>query len=192
MNWRILPFWLIATPFALAADDTKGSESPAIAPAKIPAKLGAQMERGVTRQTLDDYTRHFDLVDLDHDGKHSKEEFIDKGNYMTPQARRGIFGAADCDGDGTVTKSEYLLNRIITDEAKEIMQAMDDDGDGAIGEAEFTTHTKAILDDNADLVRHVFTALDTNGDAETRVPEYLRVWGKPSRPAHSGTAHRFA
>ena len=35
---------------------------------------------------------------------------------MTPQARAGIFPAADGNSNGVVTKAEYVLNRIVTDE----------------------------------------------------------------------------
>ena len=44
---------------------------------------------------------------------------------MTPQARAGIFQASDSNGDDVVTEDEYVENRIITDEAKEIFSAMD-------------------------------------------------------------------
>ena len=92
-------------------------------------------------------TLALDRVDLDGDGKHSKEEYIDKGGYMTPQARAGIFRAADGNGDGIVTKTEYVLNRIITDEAKSIVQGMDDDKDRLVERAEFVVHGQYLATD---------------------------------------------
>ena len=63
-------------------------------------RLGATLERGSTSQELDSYTSHFDRMDTDRDGKHTKVEYVDKGGYMTPQARAGIFRAADGNADG--------------------------------------------------------------------------------------------
>lgn len=85
-------------------------------------RLGAKMEKGMTLKQLKDYSRHFDSIDRNIDGRHSKQEYIENGNYLTPMARRGIFNAADNNRDGFVSKAEYILNRIITDEAKSIIQ----------------------------------------------------------------------
>ena len=76
------------------------------------------MEAGVGLQEIENYSRVFVFADKDNDGKHSKVEYIDNGNYLNPQSRAGIFNASDNDRDGFVSKAEYVLNRIITDEAK--------------------------------------------------------------------------
>ena len=159
--------------------------------AKILGGLGAKMEEGITPAQLEAYSRHFDLVDLDHDGRHSKIEYIEKGSYMTPQARGGIFAAADEDGDGSVSEAEYILNRIITDEGKAIMQAMDDDKDGAIQAAEFAKHAGEKLE-GEDLAEKVFVALDADGNQEVRVPEYLRVWGAWARDGRPEASQRVS
>ncbi len=158
---------------------------------EILKQLGAKMEGGVSSEQLDGYSRHFDRVDLDRDGLHSKVEYIEKAKYMTPQARRGIFGAADNDGDGSVSKSEYILNRIITDEGKTIMQAMDDDKDGAIQAAEFERNAVEKLGGKM-LAGQVFVAFDTDKNGAIRVPEYLRVWGKWARAGQEPAAQRIA
>jgi len=141
--------------------------------------LGAKREGGVTDKQVVSYLGHFDRVDLNRDGKHSKTEYIEKGTFMTPQARRGIFGAADNNADGVVTRVEYLLNRIITDEAKGIVQRTDADKNGKITRAEFIGGSK--LKDKH-LAGAVFDALDTSGDGAITIPEYLRVWGGWARP----------
>jgi Ca2+-binding EF-hand superfamily protein len=97
---------------------------------------------------------------------------------MTRQARQGIFGAADSDDDGFVTREEYVLNRAITDEAKLIYEDMDADGNGRLTAEELVGSGK--LEDK-DLAEAVFKALDTNGDGELNIPEYLRVWGRWAR-----------
>ena len=48
------------------------------------------MEEGVSERELADYGNHFDRLDQNRDGRHSKVEFVDQGFYMTPIARRGI------------------------------------------------------------------------------------------------------
>jgi Ca2+-binding EF-hand superfamily protein len=98
---------------------------------------------------------------------------------MTPQARAGIFRAADNNGDGVVTRTEYVLNRIITDEAKGIVQQTDADKDGRVTRAEFVEGSP--IEDMA-ISRAVFDALDTSGDGMITAPEYLRVWGGWARP----------
>jgi Ca2+-binding EF-hand superfamily protein len=119
-------------------------------------------------------------MDQDRDGRHSKVEFIEKGNYLNPQSRRGIFNAADRDRNGVVTRAEYILNRIITDEGKAIVQAMDDDKNGVVEQAEFLKHATVSLSDG-DLAEEVFVAFDSDGNDEITVPEYLRVWGQWAR-----------
>ena len=145
--------------------------------ATVLKQLGAEMEQGVTLGQIEGYSRHFDFADRDRDGRHSKEEYIDNGRYLTPQSRRGIFNASDNNGDGFVTKPEYILNRIITDEAKGIVQAMDGDKDGSVQRAEFI---KAAMKDK-ELASQVFAALDTDDNGTLIIPEYLRVWGKWAR-----------
>ena len=93
-------------------------------------KLGATLETEISISELNGYLNSFDRTDPNRDGFHSKEEYIEKGRYMTPQARAGIFRAADGNSDGVVSRSEYVLNRIITDEGKSIIQRMDDNQNG--------------------------------------------------------------
>jgi len=110
-------------------------------------QLGAKLERGSEAKEIDAYSSHFDRMDTNRDGKHTRTEYVDKGGYMTPQARAGIFRAADGNADGVVTKAEYVLNRIITDEAKAIVQGMDDDKDGLVERVEFVKHAARLLSD---------------------------------------------
>jgi Ca2+-binding EF-hand superfamily protein len=154
-------------------------------------RLGATLERGSTSQELDSYTSHFDRMDTDRDGKHTKVEYVDKGGYMTPQARAGIFRAADGNADGVVTKAEYVLNRIITDEAKAIVQGMDDDKDGLVERVEFVTHVTTLLSDRV-LAEQIYTALDANADGGIPIPEYLRIWGQWARAGRVSAEQRIA
>ena len=180
---RCLAVWsmLLALPIVLGEEATAESRPISITDGRsVLVRLGAQMEEGVSARELADYGSHFESVDRNGDGKHSPTEFIEQGFYLTPFARRAIFRAADTDSDGFVTRSEYILNRIITDEAKAIVQAMDDDGDGVVQRSEFVRNAFAPDGDEA-LAEAVFAAWDSNQDGQIIVPEYLRVWGQWAR-----------
>jgi hypothetical protein len=151
--------------------------------------LGAKRGDGVSDKQLTAYVSHFNRSDPNRDGKHSKKEYIEDGKFMTPQARRGIFGAADSNADGVVTRVEYVLNRIITDEAKGIVQRTDADRNGKIARAEFVSGSP--LKDKP-LAGAVFDALDSNSDGATTIPEYLRVWGKWARPNYKDQEAKIA
>ena len=159
--------------------------------ADVLQRLGAKLEQGTSRNTLDGYANQFDRTDPNRDGKHTRAEYVDGGRYLTPQARSGIFRAADGNGDGVVTRSEYILNRIITDEAKEIVQGMDDNDDGVVERSEFVQHAEKRLSDRK-LAVQVFSALDFNDDGAIRTSEYLRVWGQWARSGRATAEKRVA
>jgi len=140
--------------------------------------LGAKLEEGVGESQLKSYRRVFDFVDADGDGKHSRKEFVENGKYLTRKARDGIFRAADSNYDGFVSREEYVFNRIVTDEAKAIVQGMDTNGDGTVKRKEFLENVS--IDDDA-FASRVFDALDTDSNGRLAIPEYLRVWGRWAR-----------
>jgi len=154
-------------------------------------RLGAKQEDAVEAEELDAYSRHFDQTDFNRDGRHSREEYVDKGSFLTPQARAGIFRAADGNADGIVTRDEYVLNRVITDEAKTIVRGMDDDRDGLVEQAEFVAHAAKLLSDSK-LAEQVFAAFDLNSDGGIVIPEYLRVWGQWARAGRKPAEQRIA
>ncbi|MBG30479.1 MAG: hypothetical protein CMI31_10835 [Opitutae bacterium] len=133
---------------------------------------------GVTEQQRANYRRVFGFLDVDRDKRHSKKEYVENGRYMTLQARQGIFRASDSNQDGFVSEEEYVMNRIITDEAKEIFFQMDANEDSRLTRKEFLASGKL---KDPKLAKAVFQALDTDGDGELVIPEYLRVWGRWAR-----------
>ena len=139
--------------------------------------LGAKMEAGVGLREIESYSRFFDFTDKDNDGKHSKVEYVDNGNYLNPQSRAGIFNASDNDRDGFVSRAEYVLNRIITDEAKAIVQAMDANKNGTVDRTEFINQSMT----DKKLAAQVFIDLDTDRNGILHIPEYLKVWGMWAR-----------
>lgn len=111
-------------------------------PQQILAMLGAKGRDSVTDDQLATYRRIFGFMDANGDGQHSKQEFVEEGRYLTRQARQGIFRASDSNDDGVVSVEEYIENRVITDEAKTIFAAMDADGDGNLTKKEFVVSEK--------------------------------------------------
>ncbi|MEC7584847.1 MAG: EF-hand domain-containing protein [Planctomycetota bacterium] len=154
-------------------------EEPApLEPREILTQFGFVGVGGVSERQLANYRRVFGFGDANRDGRHSHQEYVVDGRYMTQRARQGIFAAADRNGDGFVSMEEYVENRIITDEAKRIFDELDADRDRRVTEREFLAGEQ--LEDE-ELARRVFQALDSNGDGELVVPEYLRVWGRWAR-----------
>jgi Ca2+-binding EF-hand superfamily protein len=198
-SWFWLPCMVAISAISIQAVYAQPTSPARSVPAKVGnvpvanvlQRLGAKLERGITTKEFDGYSSHFDRTDPDRDGKHTRVEYVDKGNYMTPQARAGIFRAADGNSDGVVTKAEYILNRIITDEAKAIVQGMDDDKDGLVERAEFVKHAVKLLSD-LELAEQVYAALDANADGGIPIPEYLRVWGQWARAGRKSAEERIA
>ena len=167
------PFTQPLTPLPPLAGKIEG-----VTPREILQQFGAKGRDGATERQLVNYRRVFGFTDTDQDGRHSKEEYIENGTYLTPRSRRGIFQASDSNKDGFVSEAEYVENRLITDEAKLIFNEMDANSDNKLTERELLDSGK--LNDKR-LARGVFKALDTNGNGELIIPEYLRVWGRWAR-----------
>jgi Ca2+-binding EF-hand superfamily protein len=167
---------LFAEAFLEPSDETD-SRVGGKTPLEILAILGAKGEAAVQPTKVEEYRRIFGFIDTDDDGKLSTKEFIEDGRYMTRQARQGIFRASDANSDDVVSETEYITNRIITDEAKAIMATMDADGDGKVARAEFAARSGL----PEDLSKAVFNKFDTDGNGELIIPEYLRVWGRWAR-----------
>lgn len=197
------PSTAVLACISFCASLTVAAGPPSSPPARVPlqvrgvavtdilARLGARLEHGVSGAELRAYAVQFDRTDLNGDGNHSRTEYVDGGRYLTPQARSGIFRAADGNRDGVVTRSEYILNRIITDEAKELLEARDQNRNRQIERAEFLNlATQRITD--GDLAEAIFAAFDTNGDGHLVTPEYLRVWGQWARSGQPSAARRIA
>ena len=147
-------------------------------PQRILTLFGYKGVQAATDGQVADYRRVFGFLDANRDGRHSKKEYIEDGIYLNPQARQGIFRASDSNRDGFVSRAEYVENRIITDEAKEIFHQIDVNRDGRLTFKELVAAGK-FKDEK--LTKAVFEALDSDGNEELVIPEYLRVWGRWAR-----------
>ena len=175
----LLPlFCLVSVVFAQPNTGKKKERIGGHSPRQILNLFGYRGVLGITDQQVAGYRRVFGFGDANRDGRHSKKEYIEDGFYLTKQARQGIFRATDSDGDGFVTEVEYVINRMITDEAKEIFHKLDTSRDSKLTAKEIIASGK-FKDEK--LARKVFTAMDINGDGLLVIPEYQRVFGRWAR-----------
>ena len=149
-----------------------------LTPEKILVQFGYRGAKGVSQDQIKGYKRVFGLLDLDRNKTLSVKEYVDDGRYMDRQARAGIFIASDANHDAIVTEAEYIENRIMTDEAKQIFHSMDANSDGRVRRQEMLKHGTI---NDVNLADAVFTSLDTDANGELVIPEYLRVWGSWAR-----------
>jgi len=175
----LLPlFCLVSVVFAQPNTGKKKERIGGHSPRQILNLFGYRGVLGITDQQVAGYRRVFGFGDANRDGRHSKKEYIEDGFYLTKQARQGIFRATDSDGDGFVTEVEYVINRMITDEAKEIFHKLDANKDNKLSAKEIIASGK-FKDEK--LAQAVFKALDIDGNKSLVIPEYLRVWGRWAR-----------
>ena len=179
MNWLGAGVFATASLFVMGAES--GAESVRIGghtPQRILTLFGYKGVPAATGRQVANYRRVFGFLDANRDGRHSKKEYVEDGIHLNPQARQGIFRASDSNRDGFVSRAEYVENRIITDEAKEIFHQIDVNRDGRLTFKELVAAGK-FKDEK--LTKAVFEALDSDGNEELVIPEYLRVWGRWAR-----------
>ena len=174
----LLVFCLGSVSFAQPVTGKQKESIGGHSPRHILNLFGYRGVLGITDQQMAGYRRVFGFGDANRDGRHSKKEYIEDGFYLTKQSRQGIFRASDSDGDGFVTEVEYVINRMITDEAKEIFYKLDANRDSKLTAKEIINSGK-FKDEK--LAQAVFKALDVDGSKSLVIPEYLRVWGRWAR-----------
>jgi hypothetical protein len=150
-----------------------------LTPAQIMTHMQAKFERGFSAEEVSGFHKIVRRLDSNGDGQLSLDEYAKNSHFRNnPAGTRGFFGAADMNRDGLMSPHEYAWQRIIADEARAIYFAMDADGDRRVTRNEFIQdskiHDKSVAD-------QIFRRLDTNGNGELILPEYLRVWGMWAR-----------
>jgi len=150
-----------------------------LSPKQIMTHMKIKLEKGFSADQISSFRRIVRRLDLDGNGKLSLDEYAKNSHFRgNPRGTRGFFGAADMNGDGQMSAHEYAWQRIITDEARKIYFAMDADHDRRVSREEFLKNkivrTKSIA-------AQIFKKLDTNGNGELNLPEYLRNWSRWAR-----------
>jgi Ca2+-binding EF-hand superfamily protein len=156
-----------------------GTNAEVLTPPQIMTHMQAKFERGFSAAEISGFRRIVRRLDLNGDGQLSLKEYAKNPHFRNnPAGTRGFFGAADTNHDGLMSPNEYAWQRIITDEARKIYFAMDADGDRRVTRGEFLQKSVIRVSSVAD---QVFRRLDTDGNGELTLPEYLRVWGRWAR-----------
>jgi Ca2+-binding EF-hand superfamily protein len=158
-------------------------------PQQILKLMGAKGLAAASPNEVEDFKRVFNRLDTDGDRNLTKQEYIQDGVYGTKEMRTGIFRATDRDADGILTEKEYVENRTITDEAKDIFQKMDTDADRNVSEKEFLDNSTI---EDQKTAKEVFRRLDTNGNGQAALIEYLRVWGDWARQGRMSRLEAFS
>jgi Ca2+-binding EF-hand superfamily protein len=140
--------------------------------------LGGKGASGLSTNVITRYRMIFASIDLDSDGYATREEYVEQGRYLNKQSRAGIFRASDRNGDQVVSEKEYVENRIITDETKDIFEGLKLDDNSTVDRNELAKALVQLDDVNVDAI---FRQFDTNGDGQWHMIEFLRVWGDLAR-----------
>ena len=166
-NWiTILLLWIFClSPSAFAQADNKKKKMliGGHTPRQILVMFKFKGLVAITDGQWASYRRVFGFLDVDRDGRHSKQEYIENGVHTNRQSRQGISAASDSNRDGYVSEAEYVQNRIIAGEAKEIFYRMDTNRDGRLTEKEVIAggYFK-----EEKLAKEGFKALDINGNGK--------------------------
>jgi Ca2+-binding EF-hand superfamily protein len=150
-----------------------------LSPKQIMTHMKIKLEMGFSAEDIVGFRRIARRLDLDGNGKLSLDEYAKNSHFRgNPRGARGFFGAADANKDGQMSANEYAWQRIITDEARKIYSAMDADHDRRVSRKEFIQNG---IVRNKSIAEQIFKKLDTNGNGELNLPEYLRNWSRWAR-----------
>ena len=178
----------------VSAGLTSHSQAQTLSAENIMAFFGAKGETAFTAQRIANFSDHFARLDGNGDGSLTSEETVQNSSHFrgNPRGAHAFMRVSDRDQDGFVSLSEYVTNRIITDEAREIFLAIDPAVDRQGTPGFRWEMTKAAFVGSArfrdrDLAAQIFTQMDLNQDGKIRLPEYLRAyggWARAGLPPH--------
>ena len=128
---QILKLITVCSVFFVSACMSKYRSDSQIFDAKVPEGmtaigvmqiLGARGEDSFNTQEIRGMSRPFKFSDINGDGYLSEDEYVGASKHFrkNPRGARGFLRASDNNRDDKVSHEEYIQNRIITDEAKDI------------------------------------------------------------------------
>lgn len=171
---------------------TVGLSLPAIAdeldPEDVMQAFRAQGENAFSAERISGFDSAFGRTDIDGDGFLTIEEYVGNSTHFAghPEGARGFMNVSDNDGDGQVSQAEYVRNRIITDEARDIYTQLDPATDWEATSAfQWRMTRDAFVDSDylpdRELAEQLFDAMNLDGDDWLRLQEFLPVYGPWAR-----------
>jgi len=152
--------------------------------------FGARGEDSFTTEEIRGMGRPFQYSDKNGDGYLSEDEYIGASKHFrkNPRGARGFLRASDNNRDGKVTHEEYIQNRIITDEAKDIFRKIIPGTDWeSLPVFRWSIEKEAFLTSpffqERKQLNDIFMAMDRDANGHLSLPEYLMTYGKWARQA---------
>ena len=197
--FQILKLITVCSFFFVSACLSKYRSDSQIFDAKVPEGmtaievmqiLGARGEDAFTTKEIRGMSRPFKFSDINGDGYLSEDEYVGASKHFrkNPRGARGFLRASDNNRDGKVTHEEYIQNRIITDEAKDIFRKIIPGTDWksipvfrwSIGKEAFL---RSPYFQERKHLNDIFMAMDHDANGQLSLPEYLMTYGKWARQA---------
>ena len=197
--FQILKLITVCSVFFVSACMSKYRSDSQIFDAKVPEGmtaieamqiLGARGEDSFTTQEIREMSRPFKFSDINGDGYLSEDEYVGASKHFrkNPRGARGFLRASDNNRDGKVSHEEYIQNRIITDEAKDIYRKIIPGTDWeSIPVFRWTIEKEAFLSSSyfqeRKQLNDIFMVMDRDANGHLSLPEYLMTYGKWARQA---------
>ena len=150
--------------------------------------FGARGEDSFTTQEISGMSRPFKYSDLNSDGYLTEDEYIGASKHFRKNSRgaRGFLRASDNNRDDKVSHEEYIQNRIITDEAKDIYRKIIPGTDWeSIPVFRWTIEKEAFLSSpyfqERKQLNDIFMVMDRDANGHLSLPEYLLICGNWAR-----------
>ena len=196
---QILKLIIVCSVFFVSACISKYRSDSQIFDAKVPEGmtaievmqiLGARGEDSFTTQEIRGMGRPFKYSELNSDGNLNEDEYVGVSKHFrkNPRGARGFLRASDNNRDGKVSHEEYIQNRIITDEAKDIYRKIIPGTDWeSIPVFRWTIEKEAFLSSpyfqERKQLNDIFMVMDRDANGHLSLPEYLMTYGKWARQA---------
>lgn len=180
-----------AITLSMISVSASAAAAPSAATVKdIMAMFGTKGETAFSATEIANMGRPFSQADLNSDGYLTETEYVSSSRHFrnNPKGARGFLKASDLNGDNLISHSEYIQNRIVTDEAKMIFAQIDPTQNTSSSNSfgwtlDRTSFSASAYLGNSDLANVAFDAMDADADGILTLPEYLMTYGRWARTA---------
>lgn len=141
---------------------------------KFMKRFDTNQDGTVTQEEFDQVlTQRFKKMDIDGNGTVSRSEFRQYTQTRQADRKKRYYKTVDANGDGQISKEEYLENK--RQLAERHYTKMDKDGDGVVSVQEYTRR-KFKGRQHKHRGERVFHKLDANNDGRITQKESLAIW----------------